>query len=466
MSELDGTTKNEVSTGINRRRLLRTVGVTAAAFVGVSGTASAHQSKFFGCERVCTGTQGSYAVVAVDDTYRCREMQQASGSADVPWDWTTYCYEAAGDEVVVGLLEENVIQGGTENPDGTCTLCLNGNDCATAAFDSPSDVVTALNESDTCGICAGNVEVSDSCTTTTAPGDGSTDTGGSGDDGTDNEDGTGGDDTDDGSEGGDGSSDDESSGDDGTDGNGGEDSTGSDDSSGDGGSDDGSSGDGGGEDDSSSGDDSSDGGTDSSDGGTDGSDAGGDGSGNESGDGDDGTEGENGDSDDSSDSGGGGSGDDNEDGSSIDNDDGDQSETNPSDDQGSDDGSRSVDSNDESDTGRSRNDWTNDDFDIDADYRESRDPAKEYPDVDLEELAERRAEQESDDGAAWECDQPSENRTAMERWYDRDDTPADPRDRDRCESDADDTDGTMTAMERWFARLDTPDVTTLFDSKR
>lgn len=365
MNESDDSNKTEVSSGINRRRLLRSVGVAAAAFVGVSGTASAHKSKFFGCDRVCTGTQGSYAVVAVDDTFECREMPQASGSEDVPWDWTTYCYEAADDEVVVGLLEENVIEGSTENEDGTCALCLNGNDCAMAAYDSASAVVTALNESDTCGVCAGNVELSSSCTTYTAPASGESDTG----------------DTD---------------------------------------------------------------GTDTDGSGDDGSD---------SGNGDDES------SDDSSDSGGGDEG---ESDNGSDDSDGDQSP--PSNGQGSDGGDQSADPSEETNLGRSRNNRPGNDYDIDADYRESRDPTREYPDVDLEELAERRAEQNADDGPAWECDYQPENRTAMERWYDRDDTPADPQDRNGCENDTEEPEGTMTAMERWFARSDTPSFSEAFDS--
>ena len=345
MSDPDGTVSNQKTGGMNRRRLLQTVGVGAAGFVGMTGIASAHETKFFGCERVCTGTQGSYAVVAVEDSYECRTMQQASDSPDVPWSWTAYCYEAATDEVVVGLLEENVIEGGTKNEDGTCTLCLNTNDCATTAYDDGSGIVATLNEDSACGVCTGNVEISGSCTTYTEPSDDGND--GSSDDGN----------SDDSSD--DGNSDDESGSDD-------------DSSNDDGSSDDG------------------------------------------SGDNDDTTDGDNDDTTDETDG---------------DNDDDGESET---------------------DTTRN-NSGSDDGYDINGDYSDDRDFTKDYGDISTIELAESR----QNGTLETDCEIPDEEKTAMERWFDRDDTPENPNPR-TC-SPTDGVDENSTAMERWFARLDTPD---------
>jgi hypothetical protein len=218
MTDPERTTPTRDTTGINRRRVLKTLGGAAVGFVAVTGTASAHQSKFFDCQRVCTGTHGSYAVVAVDDAYQCREMT-ADSDHEVPWDWQPYCYEAASNETVVGLIEENVIVGGKERENGTCTLCLNPNDCATAAYENASAVVDALNANDGCGVCAGNVVVGDDCTVYSESS--SDDSGGNGgSDGGDGSDGSDGSDDDDGSDGSDGSDDgDGSNGSDGSDGN-------------------------------------------------------------------------------------------------------------------------------------------------------------------------------------------------------------------------------------------------------
>lgn len=53
---------------------LKMAGGTALAVTALSGTASAHQSKFFGCDRVNSGTDGDFAVVSVEVGYECREM--------------------------------------------------------------------------------------------------------------------------------------------------------------------------------------------------------------------------------------------------------------------------------------------------------------------------------------------------------------------------------------------------------
>lgn len=308
--------------GIDRRQLLKTIGATTAGLVAVSGTATAHRSQFTGCESVCTGTDGSFAVVAVDGTVTCREMTATDG-VDVPWDWQSYCYEAADDETVIGILKENVIQGSEVDPEGSCAFCPNPNACAEDAYDSVAAVVSTLDEADTCGVCAGHVEAGSDCTTYTKPGDDGTD--GSDEDG------------------------------------------------------------------------------DSSENETDDSESDGDTGGDESGD----------------------SGEDNDetDGSSG----GDETEG-------------------ENAGGKSETEDPADDFDTTRDYADDREIWK----TDL-------VESDTTEAPSWECENTTEDPTPMELWYDRDDTPVDPMDRQRCGPGSEsEEDGTLTAIERWFARDDTP----------
>ncbi|WP_372478970.1 hypothetical protein ACAH01_09185 [Halomicrobium sp. HM KBTZ05] len=352
--------------GVDRRRVLKTIGAATAGLLAASGTAAAHETQFEGCDRVCTGTDGSFAVVAVDGTFTCRPMTATSG-VDVPWSWQSYCYEASADETIVGLLEENVVRGGTTDSNGSCSLCINPNDCAVAAYDSVDDIVAALDQNDACGVCAGHVEAGSDCTTYAVDGGG-----GDGSDGDDTGSGTDGD----GGDGGEGS--------DGSDGDGGDGGEGSDGSDGDGG----------------------DGGE-----GSDGTDGGGDP--------DDGSE----------------TGDDSSDGDDPDDGDVDDGDGEDGDDAGD------SDEDDEDD----ENDGGDDDYDTNEHYADDRELWRS----DL-------ADDGSDDGPAWECENTTENPTAMELWYDRDDTPVDPADRERCGSGTDD-DGLLTAMQRWLARDDTPD---------
>ncbi|NLV10615.1 hypothetical protein GOC74_11830 [Halomicrobium mukohataei] len=360
--------------GVDRRRVLKTIGAATAGLLAASGTAAAHETQFEGCDRVCTGTDGSFAVVAVDGTFTCRPMTATSG-VDVPWSWQSYCYEASADETIVGLLEENVVRGGTTDSNGSCSLCINPNDCAAAAYDSVDDIVAALDQNDACGVCAGHVEAGSDCTTYAVDG------GGDGSDGDDAGSGTDGD----GSDGDDTGS--------GTDGDGGDSGEGSDGTDGGGDPDDGSET----GDDSSDGDDPDDGDVDDGDG-EDGDDAG----------------------------------------------DSDEDDENDGDDGGDDDGDE--DDNDDEDDENDGDDGGDDDYDTNEHYADDRELWRS----DL-------VDDGSDDGPAWECENTTENPTAMELWYDRDDTPVDPADRERCGSEADENDSLLTAMQRWLARDDTPD---------
>jgi len=158
-----GTT--DATTSIDRRAVLKAAGETAVAVVAFSGTASAHNGKFFGCERVCSGTDGDYAVVAVDDGYECRTLEKAGPREDVPWDWDAHCYTAAGDEAVVGYVAEDEYE-----TDEGCWLCLNPNDCAEVHYDDARAVRDALDAS-TCGLCDGEMNVSIGCEPATEPAD-------------------------------------------------------------------------------------------------------------------------------------------------------------------------------------------------------------------------------------------------------------------------------------------------------
>jgi len=150
---------------MNRRSVLQALGTTAG-LAGLVGTASArpHAFQFFGCSQVCADTSGNYAVVATDDGYECRPIHRSSDRNNVAWDHSvTYCYEADGDEAIVGALQEDVRQGHDIDHSRNCTLCLNPNRCASNYYEGADDVVDALNESHTCGLCQGNV-VEGECT--------------------------------------------------------------------------------------------------------------------------------------------------------------------------------------------------------------------------------------------------------------------------------------------------------------
>jgi hypothetical protein len=145
------------TTPLDRRTVLKAAGGTAVAVAAFSGTASAHNGKFVGCERVCSGTDGDYAVVAVDGGYECRTLEKAGRREDVPWDWDAHCYTAGEDEAVVGYVAEDEYQ-----QDGGCWLCLNPNDCAEAHYDDARAVRAALDDS-TCGACEGEMNISVGC---------------------------------------------------------------------------------------------------------------------------------------------------------------------------------------------------------------------------------------------------------------------------------------------------------------
>ena len=153
------------TTSLDRRTVLKAAGGTAVAVAAFSGTGSAHNGKFFGCERVCSGTDGDYAVVAVDGGYECRTLEKAGRREDVPWDWDAHCYTAGEDEAVVGYVAEDEYE-----QDEGCWLCLNPNDCAEAHYDDARAVRAALDDS-TCGACEGEMNISIGCDPAAEPAD-------------------------------------------------------------------------------------------------------------------------------------------------------------------------------------------------------------------------------------------------------------------------------------------------------
>ncbi|WP_436929294.1 hypothetical protein [Halosimplex halobium] len=150
---------------VDRRTVLKAAGGTAVAVTAFSGTASAHNGKFFGCERVCSGTDGDYAVVAVDDGYECRLLEKRGPREDVPWDWDAHCYTAGDGEVVVGYVAEDEYK-----KDEGCWLCLNPNDCAETHYDDARAVRDALDTS-TCSPCEGEMNISVGCEPASEPAD-------------------------------------------------------------------------------------------------------------------------------------------------------------------------------------------------------------------------------------------------------------------------------------------------------
>ncbi|MFC7197255.1 hypothetical protein ACFQL4_25780 [Halosimplex aquaticum] len=144
-------------------------GGTALTVSLVSGTASAHRSKFFGCERVSTGTDGDFAVVSVDGGYECREMENEGPLEDVPWNWDAHSYVATEGEAVVGFMAENEVRGDDRANEG-CWLCVNPNACAEDRYDSAEQIREELDNM-TCGPCGSDVNISVGCEPAAEPGD-------------------------------------------------------------------------------------------------------------------------------------------------------------------------------------------------------------------------------------------------------------------------------------------------------
>lgn len=182
----------------NRRRFLKGVGAATVGAVALTGTASAQQYQFEGCERVRGDTHADLAVVATDDGFECRPMTEEVPAADVPWDWSGYQYTASSDEIVVGALEESAWQGRQLFAKWACKLEVNPNACADEQYEDVRQVKTALEGSDSCGACAGRIVSGNGDGITAADAPDSTGKGGDDGDG-----GDGGDDTSDDGGGGD-----------------------------------------------------------------------------------------------------------------------------------------------------------------------------------------------------------------------------------------------------------------------
>lgn len=142
-------------------------GGTALTVSLATGTASAHKSKFFGCKRVASGTDGDLAVVTADDGYECRRMENRGPSDDVPWDWDAHTYIAGEDEAIVGVIAEDEVRGDDRVNEG-CWLCLNPNTCAEAHYDTAEQIRDELDTA-ACGPCGSDVSISEECEPASAP---------------------------------------------------------------------------------------------------------------------------------------------------------------------------------------------------------------------------------------------------------------------------------------------------------
>lgn len=144
---------------VARRRALQLIGGGVVGVATMSGTASAHQFQFYGCSQVCSDSDGNRAVVATDDGYECRPMdeqdpEQASDRQNQDWSWTSACYEVAAGEAVVGVLED-------------CEFCVNPNNCASNYYDDVAEILADLNASGSgCGGCVGRISVNPDCDAT------------------------------------------------------------------------------------------------------------------------------------------------------------------------------------------------------------------------------------------------------------------------------------------------------------
>jgi hypothetical protein len=150
--------------GFDRRSVLKLIGGTTVTVGAMSGTASAHSSKFLGCSQVCSDTQGDFAVVSIGGGFECRPIDEQSNRNDVPWSHdNTYCYESDPGEAVVGILEEDEYQG--DYAGEGCTLCLNPNRCASNHYDSVQAIVDDLDDDPNCGACQGEIDRDGDCDT-------------------------------------------------------------------------------------------------------------------------------------------------------------------------------------------------------------------------------------------------------------------------------------------------------------
>lgn len=135
-----------------RRTVLQIAGGTAAGLAVVSGTASAHQSQFYGCTQVCSGTMNNLAVVkTAEGDFECRWMDRESERRNQDWSGTQHCYELSGDEqAVVGMIEKDRIEDEDGNVTKECVLCENPNRCAQNYYDSRDQIMADLEGNGTC----------------------------------------------------------------------------------------------------------------------------------------------------------------------------------------------------------------------------------------------------------------------------------------------------------------------------
>lgn len=153
--------------GLTRRSVLRSAGVGVAGVTLLSGTASATRFQFYGCSQVCTDTSGGHAVVAIDGRYECRSLsgERDKNRQNQEWKYASKCYEVSDGEAIVGILRS---YEATES----CKFCVNPNNCASNYYDKVKSIVDELNESETCGKCGREGDITAGTCDTTGTGGG------------------------------------------------------------------------------------------------------------------------------------------------------------------------------------------------------------------------------------------------------------------------------------------------------
>lgn len=146
-SETD--TNSTETFSIDRRDALKLAGGAIVGVGAFAGTASASNTQFLGCSRVCTGTDEDHVVLLTGDGYECRKLdkqddEMAAESDDLAFAAEVYaCYEADEDEAIVGALHRDSDAG--DDDTAVAGLCLNPNDCATEYYDSREQLLSELD---------------------------------------------------------------------------------------------------------------------------------------------------------------------------------------------------------------------------------------------------------------------------------------------------------------------------------
>jgi len=108
-----------------RRTALKALGATTISVTGFMGTASANKKKeppevqFYGCSQVCVSEKGLNVILDTGGEHlECKPITETSNRNDPPvrgWE-KVYCYQAKGNEAVVGTCG----RGGPQQNENRC----------------------------------------------------------------------------------------------------------------------------------------------------------------------------------------------------------------------------------------------------------------------------------------------------------------------------------------------------------